>query len=179
MRFFTVSYGGSSDAVSSFFMWYHAWMATAGLGYGTYYRPKNNDPYTDASGATDANVYKLSSGDTTHARVSFAAGAQTFTVINDATGAETLYSSKTVSTDVDTGRTLYLFAKHDSDAGAPSSSAASRFYFLKLWQGNSDGTGMQLMRDFKPVKLKNGLVVLWDFANNVPYLPQSTTAPYN
>jgi hypothetical protein len=35
------------------------------------------------------------------------------------------------------------------------------------------------MRDFRPVRLSNGLVVLWDFANNEPYLPKSTTAPYN
>ena len=38
---------------------------------------------------------------------------------------------------------------------------------------------MRLVRDFKPVKLTNGLVVLWDFANNEAYLPQSKTAPYN
>ena len=40
------------------------------------------------------------------------------------------------------------------------------------------GSDMQLLRDFKPVRLTNGLVVLWDFQNNVPYLPQSMTAPY-
>ena len=37
---------------------------------------------------------------------------------------------------------------------------------------------MQLVRDFKPVRLSNGLVVLWDFVNDKAYLPQSTTAPY-
>ena len=121
----------------------------------------------------------MNSGDTTHARVSRAVGAQTFSAINHATGTETLYSSKTSSTNVDTGRTLYLFAKHDSDAGTPASPAASRFYFLKLWQGNSDGSNMQPVRDFRPVKLTNGLVVLWDFVNDVPYVPKSTTAPYN
>ena len=36
-----------------------------------------------------------------------------------------------------------------------------------------------LVRDFKPVKLTNGLVVLWDFVENKPYVPKSTTAPYN
>jgi hypothetical protein len=25
----------------------------------------------------------------------------------------------------------------------------------------------------------NGLVVLWDFVENKPYVPKSTTAPYN
>ena len=176
---FLGSYGGSSDEVSRCFMWYHGWNATALLGYGTSYRPKINDPYTDAKNGSDPDVYKLNPGDTTHGRVSFAVGLQTFTAINDATGAATLYSSKTSSIDVDTGRTMYLFAKNDEDSGKPKSPAASRFYFLKVWQGNSDGTEMQLVRNYKPVRLTNGLVVLWDFANDVPYLPQSTTAPYN
>ena len=175
---FLGSYGGSSDAVSRCFMWYHGWNATALLGYGTSYRPNKNDPYTDAANGSDSNAYKLNNGDTTHARISFAVGAQTFHAIDDATGEETLYSSKTSSTNVDTGRTLYLFAKHDSDAGTPGTPAASRFYWLKIWQGNSDGTNMQLVRNFKPVKLTNGLVVLWDFENNEPYVPKSTTAPY-
>ncbi len=176
---FLASYGGSSDAASRCYMWYHAWGFNVGLGYGTYYRPKKNDPYTDATNSSDPDVYMLNNGDTTHARVSFAVGAQTFSTIDDATGTETLYSSKTSSTNVDTGRTLYLFAKHDSDAGTPASPAASRFYFLKLWQGNSDGTNMRLVRDYRPVMLTNGLVVLWDFANSEPYVPKSTTAPYN
>ena len=176
---FLGAYGGSSDAVSRFYMWYHAWGSTAGIGYGTYYRPKNNDPYTDATNSSDPDVYKLNNGDTTHARVSFAAGLQTFYTIDDATRAETLYSSKTVSTVVDTGRTLYLFAKHDSDSGEPKTPAASRFYWLKIWQGGSDGTGMQLVRDYRPVKLTNGHVVLWDFVEKKPYRPQSVIAPYD
>ena len=73
---------------------------------------------------------------------------------------------------------MYLFAKND---GALSKQylAESRFYYLKIWQGNSDGTGMRLVRDFRPVRLTNGLVALWDFANDVPYLPQTKAAPYN
>jgi hypothetical protein len=160
-------------------MWYHAWGYNVGLGYGTYYRPKKNDPYTDAENSADPDVYTLNSGDTTHARVSLAAGSQTFHVIDDATGAATLYSSKTNSISVDTGRNLYLFAKNDSDAGTPVSPAASRFYFLKLWQGDADGSNMQLVRNYRPVKLSNGLVVLWDFVEKKAYVPQSTTAPYN
>jgi hypothetical protein len=149
------------------------------LGYGTSYRPKKNDPYTDAANGSDTDVYKLNNGDTTHARVSFKVGEQTFHAINDATGTETLYSSKTSSTNVDTGRTLYLFAKNDSNAGTPVSPAASRFYFLKISQGDADGSNMRLVRDYRPVRLTNGLVVLWDFANNEPYVAKSTTAPYN
>ena len=175
---FLGSYGGSSDAVSRCFMWYHGWNATALLGYGTSYRPNKNDPYTDAANGSDSNAYKLNNGDTTHARISFAVGAQTFHAIDDATGEENLYSSKTSSTNVDTGRTLYLFAKHDSDAGTPGTPAASRFYFLKLWQGDADGSNMQLVRNFRPVKLTNGLVVLWDIVEKKPYVPKSTTSPY-
>lgn len=161
-----------------FYVWYHAWGATAGIGYGEYWRPKNNDPYTVAANSSDPDVYKLNSGDTTHARVSFAVGSQTFTAIDDATGTDTLYSSRTLSTNVDTGRNLYLFAKNDSDAGTPVSPAASRFYFLKIWQGDADGSNMRLVRNYKPVKLSNGLVVLWDFVEKKPYVPKSTTSPY-
>jgi hypothetical protein len=175
---FLGSYGGSSDEVSRFLMWYHAWGYNVGLGYGTYYRPKNNDPYTDAENWEDPDVYMLYPGDTTHARVSFAVNSQTFSAINDDTGTETNYSSKASSVNVDTGRTLYLFAKHDSDAGTPITPAASRFYWLKLWQGDADGDNMQPVRDFRPVKLTNGLVVLWDFVEDKPYVPKSTTAPY-
>ena len=176
---FLGSYGGSSDGVSRFYVWYHAWGYNVGLGYGTYYRPEKNDPYKDAANSSDPDVYMLRNGDTTHARVSFAVGAQTFSAIDDATGEETLYSSKTSSTNVDTGRMLYLFAKNDNAAGNPTYPAASRFYYLKIWQGDSDGSNMQPVRDFRPVKLTNGLVVLWDFVNDVPYVPKSTTAPYN
>ena len=176
---FLGSYGGSSDAVSRFYIWYHAWGATAGIGYGEYWRPKNNDPNTVAENSADPDVYKLPKNTTTHARVSFAVGAQTFYAIDDATGTETLYSSRTLSTNVDTGRNLYLFAKNDSDAGTPVSTAASRFYFLRLWQGDADGSNMRLVRNYKPVKLSNGLVVLWDFVEKKAYVPQSTTAPYD
>lgn len=170
---------GSFGNDARFYVWYHAWGATAGIGYGEYWRPKKNDPYTVATNSSDPDVYKLNPGDTTHARVSFAVSSQTFTAIDDATGTETLYSSRTLSANVNTGRNLYLFAKNDSNAGTPISPAASRFYFLKLWQGDADGSNMRLVRDFKPVKLTNGLVALWDFVEDKPYVPQSTTAPYD
>ena len=162
-----------------FYVWYHAWGATAGIGYGEYWRPKNNDPYTVAENSADPNVYKLPKNTTTHARVSFAVGSQTFYAIDDATGTEKLYSSRTLSNEVNTGRNLYLFAKNDNAAGTPVSPVASRFYFLKLWQGDADGSNMQLVRNFRPVKLTNGLVVLWDFVEKKAYVPQSTIAPYD
>ena len=173
---FLGSYGGSSNP--RFYFWYHAWGYTLGIAYGDYYRPKKNDPYTDAENSSDPDVYKLNKDDTTHACISFAVGSQTFSAIDDATGTKTLYSSKTLSSSVDTGRTLYLFAKNDNNAGTPSQPAESRFYFLKIWQGDADGNNMQLVRNFRPVKLTNGLVVLWDFVEKKPYVPKSTTSPY-
>ena len=80
------------------------------------------------------------------------------------------------STAYDTNLSMYLFACHQD--GSPTYPGSYRFYSLKLWQGDADGSNLQLLRDFKPVKLSNGVVVLWDFQNDVPYLPQSTTAPY-
>ena len=77
---------GSFGNAARFYVWYHAWGCNAGIGYGEYWRPKNNDPYTVAANASDPDVYMLNSGDTTHARISFAAGAQTFSAIDDATG---------------------------------------------------------------------------------------------
>ena len=73
---------------------------------------------------------------------------------------------------------MYLFAKND---GALSKQylAESRFYYLKIWQGDSDGSNMRLVRNYRPVKLSNGLVVLWDFVEQKPYLPQSKAAPYD
>lgn len=173
---FLGSYGGSNPR---YYFWYHAWGYTLGLAYDTYFRPRKNDPYTDAENSSDPNVYKLAKGDTTHALVSFAVGKQTFKTIDDSTGEATLYSSKELTTNVDTGRNLYLFAKNDNNAGTPAQPAESRFYFLKLWQGDADGSNMQLVRNYRPVKLSNGLVVLWDFVEKKAYVPQSTTAPYD
>ena len=169
---------GSFGNNSRIYLWYHASGYAAGLGYGaTYWRPVTTDP-TKAGAWDDTDLYPLRPGDTTHAQVSFKEGSQTFTAINDETGAEKVWTSLSLSGNVDTGRNLYLFAKNDSDAGTPVSPAASRFFFLKLWQGDADGSNMLPVRNFRPVKLTNGLVVLWDFVENKPYVPKSTTAPY-
>ena len=170
-------YGGSSNP--RYYFWYHAWGYTLGIAYGSYWRPKNNDPYSDAENSSDPNVYKLKKDDTTHARISFVVGAQTFYAINDDTGEATLYSSKTLSSNVNTGRNLYLFAKNDNNAGTTLQPAESRFYFLKIWQGDANGSNMRLVRYFRPVKLSNGHVVLWDSVEKKVYRPKSTTAPYN
>jgi len=95
-------------------------------------------------------------------------------------------AAKPVAADVDgslvaTFEDLTLPVMTDpTKAGAwnDSNLAASRFCFLKLWHGDADGSNMRLVRNFRLVKLTNGLVVLWDFVENKPYVAKSTTAPY-
>ena len=129
-----------SNSNTRFYMWFQANGDTLGLGYeNSYWRPDVTDPDSTAS-QTSANVYKLSYGDTTHALVSFEAGLQTFSTINDDTGATNLVSRKTISTSVDTKQNLYVFARNNN--GAPNAFCASRLYGLKIWQGGA------LVRDF-------------------------------
>lgn len=79
------------------------------------------------------------------------------------------------SKEINTGLNLYLFALNYNGPSAPSK---TRIYYLKMWQGDADGSNMRLVRNYKPVKLKNGLVALWDFVEKKAYLPQSITSPY-
>ena len=100
---------------------------------------------------------------------SLSAGSQTFTVdgTRKATNAETKI--------IDTGLNIWLFAINFDNA--PRYSGKTRIYYMKMYQGNADGSNMQLVRNFKPVKLRNGLVVLWDFKNKQAYLPQPVSSP--
>ena len=89
------------------------------------------------------------------------------------TGQSTTYI--TPSDNIDTDYNLYVFAM-DYD-GSPTYAGAARLYYLKLYQGDADGSNMQLVRNFKPVKLSNGLVALWDFQEKKAYLPQLVSSP--
>lgn len=103
-------------------------------------------------------------------------GKQEVTVNGDmkwTTGQSTTYI--TPSDNIDTDLNLYVFAM-DQD-GSPTYAGKARLYYLKLYQGNADGSNMRLVRNFKPVKLANGLVVLWDFKNKKAYLPQLVSSP--
>ena len=157
-----------SASNSRFYMWYHGNEATLGLGYdGSYWRPSLSDPATPATqwGAGYEDVYRLNNGDTTHARVSFAAGSQKVTTINDATGTRTVISERTIADNVDTDRNLYVFANDNN--GTPAAFSRSRLYWLKIWQ---DGAPV---RKFQPFRLKNGLVGLWDHVGQKAYFPKS------
>ena len=98
-------------------------------------------------------------------------GSQTFTV----DGTRKITNSDTKQ--IDTGLNIWLFAFNFDNA--PKYPGKTRIYSMKLYQGNADGSNMTLVRDFKPVRLSNGLVALWDFVEKKPYLAQSTTSPYN
>ena len=157
-----------------FYMWYHRTKFALGLGYGSeYWTPSLADPTAKASDwnpATNPDAYPLPTGTQTHARVSFAAGAQKAVVVNDATGARTVIADRTIDADIDTGRNLYLFANNNN--GTPSAFCKSRLYWLKIWQ---DGVRVRKMQ---PVRLKNGLVALWDSLGKKAYLPSNSSGGF-
>ncbi len=157
-----------SAADSRFYMWYHGNIYTLGLGYdGSYWRPSMSDPATPATqwGEGYADVYRLRCGDTTHARISFAAGSQKVTIVNDATGARTVVSAQTIADNVNTEQDLYVFANNKN--GTPSAFCKSRLYWLKIWQNGAP------VRKFQPFRLKNGLVGLWDHVEQKAYFPRT------
>ena len=90
-------------------------------------------------------------------------------VVNDATGAGTVVADRALADDIDTGRNLYLFANNNN--GTAASFAKSRLYWLKLNQGG-------YVRKFQPVRLKNGLVGLWDFVEEKVYLPKNASGGF-
>lgn len=161
-----------ADTNSRFYMWVHGNIWTLGLGYGaTYWRPSLSDPATPAPkwAADYEDCYRINTGDMTHARVSFAAGAQRVSTAKNATDAMQLVSSQTIASDIDTERNLYVFAANVN--GTPSMFAKSRLYWLKLNQGGC-------VRRFQPVRLKNGLVGLWDFVDEKAYLPKNASGGF-
>lgn len=70
--------------------------------------------------------------------------------------------SGTALNSVDTGKSLFLFARHKADATVDEADQFSkiRLYSAKIWQ---DGV---LVRDYKPVLLSNGVFCLWERVAN-------------
>ena len=155
-------------------MWYHRTKFALGLGYGSeYWTPSLKDPtakVSDWNPATNSDAYPLPNGTKTHARVSFAAGSQRVVVVNDATGAGTVVADRALADDIDTGRNLYLFANNNN--GTAASFAKSRLYWLKLRQNGANA------RKFQPVRLKHGLVALWDYVEEKVYLPKNASGGF-
>ena len=154
-------------------MWYHGNIWTLGFGYGAaYWRPSLSDPNTPASqwGADYEDCYRLHNGDTSHARVSFAADSQTVTIFDDVNNTRSVVSARTLAGPIDTGRALYLFANNID--GTADAFAKSRLYWLKIKQ---NGT---YVRKFQPVRLRNGLVGLYDHVELKTYLPKTSSGGY-
>lgn len=105
---------------------------------------------------------------------SLCTGALSVTV-NGTTWTQSDFTAVDASATIDSGLNLHLFAQNKD--GSPASAGKARLYYLKLSQGNADGSDMQLVRNFKPVKLSNGLVALWDFQEKKAYLPQLVSSP--
>ena len=84
-------------------------------------------------------------------------------------------TNRSDSAEIDTGLSLYLFARNND--GVPDYGGRNRCYWFKLWQGDADGSNMRLVRSFMPVRLKNGLVVLWDLIEKKPYPAQAIASP--
>ncbi len=147
---------------------FHNGKSKAMYGYGNWYYV----PAAGGAGTQDSNAgFAMTNGQKYHVESLMAAGTQSVKINR------TQMLTGSASETIDTGYNLYLFTCHMD--GTPQYSGKGRIYWLKLWQGDADGSNMRLVRNYKPVKLSNGLVVLWDFVEKKAYVPQSTTAPYN
>ncbi len=146
---------------------FHNGNSKAMYGYGNWYYV----PAAGGAGTQDSNAgFAMTNGQKYHVESLMAAGTQSVKINR------TQMLTGSASETIDTGYNLYLFTCHMD--GTPQYSGKGRIYWLKLWQGDADGSNMRLVRSYKPVKLTNGLVVLWDFVEKKAYVPQSTTAPY-
>lgn len=165
MRFLEKGDLGFLDSRSGntrFYMWHNYTKYNIfGFGYGQFQSYGSSD-----DGKTDADY---------DVKVTLAQNRQEITV-NGVTKWTTQTTQYIIPSDtIDTGLNLYVFAM-DQD-GAPTYPGKARLYSLKLCQGNADGSEMQLVRNFKPVRLSNGIVALWDFKNKKAYLPQLVSSP--
>ncbi|MBQ3288148.1 MAG: hypothetical protein IJH50_01895 [Kiritimatiellae bacterium] len=149
-----------------FFMWFVSTMNFT-YAYGNYRYVKGDDT-TTWTAWNGSPKWPATAGKVYHGLVSFSAAAQTMQVIENGV-TTTMQNITTYNNNIDSERSLYLFAANVS--GEVQFPADVRFYWLKIWQ---DGN---LLRNFKPVRLANGLVVLWDFVENKAYPAQSVAAP--
>ena len=152
----------SRDGETRFYLWHNYTSQNIfGFGYGKF------QSYGSSGDAKISTEYEV--------QAALAKNKQEITVNGTSRWTTQTTQHITPSDIIDTDLNLYLFAMNKD--GTPQDAGAARLYYLKLWQGDADGSNMQLVRDFKPVRLANGLVVLWDFQNNTPYLPQLVSSP--
>ena len=163
-----------SASNSRFYMWYHRTEFALGLGYAnSFWTPDKSDStavVSDWNPNTNPDAYGLPTGTRSHARVEFASGWQKVTTFDDDTGSRTVISQRSLEGSVDTEKALYVFARNNN--GTVDSFAKSRLYWLKIKQDRA------WVRKFQPVRLKNGLVGLWDFVEEKTYLPKTATGGF-
>ena len=147
------------NTLRRFYLW-HNYLSSGVfcIGYGKF--------QSFSSSRTTGTDYEVSS--------SLCKGALSVTV-NGTTWTQSDFTALDATASIDPGLDLYLFAQNKD--GSPASPGAARLYYLRLYQGDADGSNMALVRNFKPVRLSNGLVALWDFQNSKAYLPQRVSSP--
>ena len=166
MRFLEKGDLGFLDSRSGntrFYMWHNYTKHDIfGFGYGQF-----QSYGSSGDGKTDADY---------DVKVTLAQNRQEITVNGVSkwtTGQDTTYINP--SDNINTGYNLYLFAMNQD--GSPTYAGKARLYYLKLYQGDSDGSNMKLVRNLKPVRLSNDVVVLWDFVEKKAYRPQLVSSP--
>ena len=166
MRFLEKGDWGFLDSRSGntrFYMWHNYTKHNIfGFGYGQF-----QSYGSSGDGKTDADY---------DVKVTLAQNRQEITVNGVSkwtTGQDTTYINP--SDNINTGYNLYLFAMNQD--GSPTYAGKARLYYLKLYQGDSDGSNMKLVRNLKPVRLSNDVVVLWDFVEKKAYRPQLVSSP--
>ena len=152
-----------------FFTWFTSYNRLV-YAYGNYRYVNANDP-TNWTTYQDGNPFVWVTADQVyHGLVSFSSAAQTVQVIENGV-TNTLQNITSYNNSIDSQMPMYLFGVNI--AGDVWYSSDVRFYWLKIKQ---DGT---LVRDFKPVRLRDGSVAVWDFVENKPYFPKSVKAPHD
>ena len=152
-----------------FFTWFTSYNRLV-YAYGNYRYVNANDPTTWTT-YKDGNPFVWVTADQVyHGLVSFSSAAQTVQVIENGV-TNTLQNITSYNNSIDSQMPMYLFGVNI--AGEVWYSSDVRFYWLKIKQ---DGN---LVRDFKPVRLRDGSVAIWDFVENKPYFPRSVGAPHD
>ena len=155
------SSAGTSPDLRRFYLWHNYTKSNIyGIGYG-----KFQSVGSSGTGKTGTD-YEV--------RTSLCTGALSLTV-NGTTWTQGNFNALDSTATIDTGLDLFVFAMNQD--GAPASPGAARLYYLRLSQGDPDGSNMELVRNLRPVRLSNGLVALWDFVEKKPYLPQLVSSP--
>ena len=133
-----------------YYMW-HIAKNSVSFGYGAFKYLKNGDPTATLNGGENPKI-PAQIEHTYHVYCSLSADEQVMKV-----DGETILN-RTDPLNLDTGMNLYLFAANVG--GQATYACKTRLYWLKIWQ---DG---KLVRNYRPVRLDNNLVTLWDMKSN-------------